>query len=100
MDNQGSESVVELKSLFPSGFETFGPFAASVICGNVAHLDPKTLNVACGIFLLARAVHTIAYINTSNPRYAHFRSVVWGIGVICCLYLLVKAGNVMAASDQ
>ena len=79
-----------------NGWENFPLFASAVICANIAKVDAGSLNAACATFLVLRAIYIPLYITISNSNYAPARSVVWAGSVGCCLYLLGKAGNIMA----
>ena len=70
-------------------------FSAAVICANMANLDISTINVVCGMFLVFRALHAVAYVTVEDKKYALTRSPFWAGGVGCCLYLLIKAGNAL-----
>ena len=79
-----------------NGYESFPLFAAAVICGNMAKIDPSTLNTMTGLFLVLRTVYNIAYIQTTTQQWSVLRTGVWISSVLCCLVLLSKAGGVMA----
>ena len=79
-----------------NGYENFPLFAVAVICGNMAKLDPSTLNTMTGLFLVLRTVYNVAYIQTTTQRWSVLRTGVWSASVLCCLFLLSKAGGVMA----
>lgn len=72
--------------------ENFPLFAAAVICGNMAKLDPDTLNLACGAFLALRVAYTVVYVTASKPPYSYARSLLWFSSVGICLYLMMTAG--------
>lgn len=79
-----------------NGYENFPLFAAAVICGNMAKLDPGTLNTMTGLFLVLRTVYNVAYVRTTTQQWSILRTGVWASSVLCCLFLLSKAGSVMA----
>ena len=70
-------------------------FAAAVICANMAGLDVGTVNMVCGIFLCLRVVYTALYIAIEKHALSYARSFAWMASAVCCLYLLVKSGNVL-----
>lgn len=79
-----------------NGLENLPLIAAAVICGNMARLDPSTLNTVAGLFLALRTVYIVAYVQTTTHQWSLLRSGIWLSSVGCCLYLLGKAGSVMA----
>ncbi|CAF9928301.1 MAG: hypothetical protein HETSPECPRED_006798 [Heterodermia speciosa] len=79
-----------------NGFENLPLIAAAIICGNMARLDPSTLNTVAGVFLTLRTAYIIAYIRTTTQNWSLLRSGIWMSSVGCCFYLLGKAGSVMA----
>ena len=70
-------------------------FSAAVISANIAGLSTSTVNFVCGLFLAFRVMHTVAYIGIEDRKYMQVRSPFWAGGVGCCLYLLIKAANVL-----
>lgn len=79
-----------------NGFESFPLFVAAVICGNMARLDPSIMNAVTGLYLALRTAYNVAYIQTTSQHWSVLRTGIWMSSVGCCLYLLGKAGTVMA----
>ena len=79
-----------------NGFENLPLIAAAVICGNMARLDPSTLNTVTGLFLALRTGYILAYVQTTTQQWSFLRTGIWMSSVGCCLYLLGKAASVMA----
>ena len=49
----------------------------------------------CMAFLGLRVAHSVAYIEIESPKLSYMRSLAWMGSVVCCLTLLIKAGNVL-----
>ena len=75
--------------------ENFPLLAAAIVCGNMAKLDPDTLNLACGAFIALRVMYLAVYIGASKPPLSYARTVIWIASVGVCLYILIQAGVVM-----
>ena len=75
--------------------ENFPLFAAAVVCGNIAKLDPDTLNLACGAFLGLRVAYLAVYMGVSKPPLSYARSLIWMLSVGVCFYVMISAGMVM-----
>lgn len=82
-----------------NAMENLPIFFAAVICANLAGLDLGTVNAVCGVFLFSRALHTALYITVTNKKLAPARSITWVASVVCCLYLLIKSGNVLVGGS-
>lgn len=78
-----------------NAMENLPLFAAAMICANMAGLDVGLVNMVCGIFLGLRAVHSLLYIAIEKHALSHARSIVWNASAVCCVYLLIKSGNVL-----
>ena len=70
-----------------NGIENFSLLAAAVIGGNMARLDPSTLNTVSGVFLALRVAYNVAYIHTTTRPWSGLRSGIWISSVGCCLYV-------------
>ena len=70
-------------------------FFASVIVANMAGLDIGMVNAVCGTFLGLRAAHAMVYVAVTDNALSSSRTFIWMGSVGCCLYLMVKAGNVL-----
>lgn len=57
--------------------ENFPLLAAAVFCGNIAKIDPYTLNMACGAFLGLRVAYLAVYIGASKSPFSYARSPIW-----------------------
>lgn len=79
-----------------NGIENFPLLIAAVILGNMAKLDAGMMNWTFGTFLLFRAMFIAAYIEISDGRLSVFRTLVFSISVLQCLWIIFKAGNVYA----
>ena len=49
----------------------------------------------CMAFLALRIAHSVAYITIETQTLAYTRSFAWIGSIVCCLTLLIKAGNVL-----
>lgn len=78
-----------------NALENLPLFAAAVICANIAGLDVAMVNMVCGVFLGLRTVYLSLYIAIERQALSYARSMVWMASAACCLYLLVKSGNVL-----
>lgn len=56
--------------------------------------DLENLQV-CGVFLGLRVVYMFLYIGVDSQKLSFVRTLVWNMGVVCCMILLFKAGNVL-----
>lgn len=77
-----------------NGFENLPLFAAALIAGHWAKLPTETINNTALFYLGSRVLYTFLYLNITNLKYAGLRSVVFVSGVVACLRLFVKAGQV------
>ena len=84
------------KAAHTNGYEAWGPLLAAVTLGNIAKLDAGTMNWALGVFMVLRAVYIVAYIRISDVKWSALRTVIWNAALLDCMYLVVKAGNVLA----
>ncbi|KAI9829318.1 MAG: hypothetical protein M1819_006381 [Sarea resinae] len=78
-----------------NGFENLPVFVGAVILGNMAKLPPATLNAVTGAYLVSRIVYTLAYINVEQRKYSLARTGIYLSGIFMCMYLIVRAGNVL-----
>ncbi|KAI4262789.1 MAG: hypothetical protein L6R42_002038 [Xanthoria sp. 1 TBL-2021] len=79
-----------------NGIENFPLLIAAVILGNMAKLDAGMMNWTFGTFLLFRAIFITVYIEISDRRLSFFRTLVFNISILQCLWIILKAGNVYA----
>lgn len=69
-------------------------FFAAVIVANMAGLETGLVNGVCAAFLALRAAYVVVYITVEDRKMSSVRSLLWLGGAVCCVYLMVKAGNV------
>ena len=69
-------------------FEVFPIFAAAVIIASLSGAPHPTVNWIAGIFVLARALYSFAYITDR----ATLRSVLFVVAALCIVGLFVSAG--------
>lgn len=79
-----------------NGYENFPLLVAAVVLGNMAKLDAGTMNRAIGAHLVLRAAYIVAYINIESQRWSQLRSMIWNVATGVCLWVVVKAGNVLS----
>ena len=89
------QRIERSKAAHQNSLENLPLFATAVICGNIARLNPDTLNTACGSFLALRVAYLVAYISTTDNRLSFARTGIWASSVAVCLYVMISAGNVM-----
>ena len=70
-----------------NGYEAFPLFASAVIAAHITQVPAETITLWACVFVGARVVYTAAYI-LDRP---YIRSVVWGGGQLCSIYLLIQA---------
>jgi uncharacterized MAPEG superfamily protein len=64
-------------------FEAFGPFAAGVLTGHVAHAPQSLVDWLAGGFVAARLAYTAAYVGDAPT----LRSALFGVGLACVIGL-------------
>ncbi|OCL15090.1 hypothetical protein AOQ84DRAFT_370689 [Glonium stellatum] len=79
-----------------NGMENAPLFIGAIILANMANLDPNTLNTVTGTYLLLRLAYTITYIKVTKNKYSYLRTGLWLSSTILLIYLITKAGNVLA----
>ena len=87
------QRILRAKNASENGFETLGFFAAGVIAGNQAGIEPAELNVLALGFFAARLAYVGTYVSLGeNRRLSYLRSGVWqaSMGIICAIW--VRAG--------
>ncbi len=70
-----------------NGFESFPAFVAGVLMAQAAGVDVDTINLLAIVFVAARVLHGLFYINDKHT----LRSLVWFIGFFSALALIVLA---------
>lgn len=78
-----------------NALENLPLFFTAVICANMAGLDINTVNAVSASFLALRTAHALVYVFVVDRKLSLARTPIWMSSVGCCLYLLVKAGNVL-----
>ncbi len=66
-------------------FEAFAPFAASVLLAEMAHAPQGRITLLAVAFVVLRLIYTAIYIAGA----ATLRSLVWGLGLACVVWLFV-----------
>ena len=67
-----------------NGFEAFPLFAAAVIIATYLQTPQQTVNGLAVGFLVARVLYIVCYITNK----ATLRTLVWFLGLLCCISLL------------
>ncbi|KIX99749.1 uncharacterized protein Z520_04385 [Fonsecaea multimorphosa CBS 102226] len=75
-----------------NALEGFPLFAAAVLAGTSANLDPKELNTCAAEYLVARTLYSVLYMTVRSERASYLRSAVWAWSVGIPVYVLWKAG--------
>ncbi|MCP4002214.1 MAG: hypothetical protein GY727_14990 [Gammaproteobacteria bacterium] len=68
-----------------NAYEAFPPFAAGVIIAHIVSADQLIIDMLAGIFLVARILHGVFYIQDK----ATLRSAVWSLGFMCIIGLFL-----------
>ncbi|CAK3827527.1 hypothetical protein AC579_4558 [Lecanosticta acicola] len=76
-----------------NGFENFGPFAAAVVAGSAAKLDPAFLNSVTIGFLVSRVVYNWVYITGESTWKAKMRGATYMSGMGMLFAIFISAGN-------
>lgn len=66
-------------------FEAFAPFAAAVLMAEWAHVNQGRIDTLAVVFVVLRIVYTFAYVLGAGT----LRSLVFGAGFLCVLWLMV-----------
>ena len=88
------------RSAHSNSMENMPLFFAAVILANMAKVNPELLNTLCAAFLAVRVLYIVLYIQVESKKLAYSRSVAWAGGAGICLYLMVKAGNVLVGGNS
>jgi uncharacterized MAPEG superfamily protein len=70
-----------------NAFEAFPFFAVGVIVASLAQVDAGRIQALSAVFVLARLAYIYCYITDK----ASWRSVVWGVAMLCSIALYVSA---------
>lgn len=73
---------------FMNAIETSGPFIAAAVAAILVGASPFWVNLFASLFLAARFAMAVVHIGTEIQP---LRSLLWGVGLICCLALAVMA---------
>ena len=84
------------KAAHTNGNEAWPLLVAAVTLGNIAKLDVGSMNWALGLFMVFRALYIVAYIQIADNKWSWLRSIIWNAALLQCMYLVVKAGNILA----
>jgi uncharacterized MAPEG superfamily protein len=85
LTGMGARAVAAQKN----AWEAFAVFSAAVLVAHAAGAAPGTSATAAVAFIAFRALHAIAYLRD----VATLRSVAFGGGFACCIWLFVLAAN-------
>ena len=88
------ETFTRAKGAHNNGHENFPLFAAAVLAGNFAGLNPKALNLAAAAVLVQRVLYTIVYIAANTRRQSFIRTFLWFTQTATNFYILAKAAMV------
>jgi uncharacterized MAPEG superfamily protein len=72
-----------------NAWEALPVFASAVLVAHLAGADPGSSATASLVFLLARAAHAVCYV----ADLATARSLAFGVGFACCLWLFGLAAS-------
>jgi uncharacterized MAPEG superfamily protein len=92
LDNTTRNRILRAEAAHANGMENIGLFAAAIVAGNTAGVDPWWLNVLSAGYLLSRFIYNHVYIfNDLVP--GELRSVTHFGGLSAVFGLFVLAGN-------
>lgn len=93
LDKATKDTIMRAEAAQQNGFENLGFFAAAVVAGNVAGLEPTLLNGLTYGYIASRVLYNVVYVNNTSKALAAGRSVLWMSGIGCCFGLFILAGN-------
>jgi uncharacterized MAPEG superfamily protein len=67
-----------------NGLEVLPVFGVAVLAAQQRHVDIRWVTLLCAVFLAARLVYVLAYLNDKAP----LRSGMFGLGMLACFVLL------------
>lgn len=70
-----------------NSWEALGVYAASVFIAFAVGIDLRTLDAVALVFIAARVAYVACYLLDR----AWLRSVVFGVGIGCCIYIIARA---------
>ncbi|KAL9076179.1 MAG: hypothetical protein Q9161_001226 [Pseudevernia consocians] len=89
------DTIIRAEGAQQNGFENLGIFAAGVVAGNVAALDPAYLNALSMAYIASRVAYNLVYINNTTLAVANVRSVVYISSSVLIFTMFLSAGNAM-----
>ena len=84
--------IARAESAQLNGIENLGFFAAAVVAGNVAKLDPTVLNGLTIGYIISRIVHSLIFIHNDTNRFVFARTSVFFVGIGINLALFILSG--------
>lgn len=97
-DTATRERIMRAEAAQANGFENIALFAAAIVAGNAAKLDPKLMNGLSITYLVSRLLYNYVYINNTTRRMALMRSAAFTSGLAIIFTIFIKAGAKMQAS--
>ena len=80
--------------------ETLPLFAAAMLAGNFAGMDPKVLNIIGASVVVLRVVYSISYMKAKTRKQSYFRSAAWASAILMKFYVFGKAAVLSAAERR
>ncbi|KAH9986167.1 hypothetical protein F4779DRAFT_632445 [Xylariaceae sp. FL0662B] len=79
--------------------ENYALFVGAMGLATFARVKPEAVNLAGLVYTVARIAYGISYILIEDDLWAVSRGVFWWVGNGSCLWLLWKAGKLLANGD-
>ena len=79
-----------------NAYENAPLFVGAVLASHLAGLDKARIDTYALRFLLARAAHSVVYINTPGPKYYQLRSTCWLVSMYLSFSILYEAATKLA----
>ncbi|KAL6251061.1 hypothetical protein RBB50_001269 [Rhinocladiella similis] len=80
-----------------NAMEHFPVFIGSALFATVAKVPNETVNKACLVYSVARAVYAVVYLAVDNVKLSYIRSLAWWTSNFACIYLLWHSGKALNA---
>lgn len=93
IDVVGKGRLRRAEAAVANSFENFGPFAAAVVAGSTAKLDPALLNLLSIGYLLSRIAYSYLYIQADTPEKAKYRTSAYLVSMAFLFCLIITAGG-------
>lgn len=93
IDDIGKGRLRRAEAAVANSFENFGPFAAAVVAGSTAKLDPSVLNLLAIGYLLSRIAYSYLYIQSDTPQKAKARTFAYLVSMGFLFTMYGKAGG-------